>query len=118
MKHHKWRETIQEKILFHTALQLQDHREKVSGQPLSPTRSAPRAASFDRSASHFMSTFHGSDGLPWQRSVDGWWVSRPQLGLGNFHYCYPIDGKPTFDLHAIKLVHNEFYERLPVSAAF
>jgi hypothetical protein len=117
MKHNKWRETIQEKILFHSSLQLQDPREKVSDHSPSPARSAPRAASFYRAASNSVGTINGSDPLPWQHSVDGWWIARLQLGLGNFHYRYPIDGKPTFDIHAIKLVHNEFNEHFLVSAA-
>jgi hypothetical protein len=119
MKHSKWRETLQEKILFMSARQLQDHREKALAPPTPPTRSAPRAAGFHRSGSHHLSPAGEPDrtqSLPLQRSVDGWWITRLQLGLGNYHYRYPIDGKPAFDLHAIKLVHNEFYEPISLLA--
>jgi hypothetical protein len=112
MKHSKWRETIQEKILFMSVQQLQDHREKAKAPPTPPTRSAPRAAGFYRSGSHLGTEGNpdGAHALPLQRSVDGWWITRLQLGLGNYHYRYPIDGKPAFDLHAIKLVHDEFHD--------
>ena len=37
-------------------------------------------------------------------------------GLGNYHYRYPADGNPPFDLHAVKLVHNEFYKPISLLA--
>jgi hypothetical protein len=120
MKHHKWRETIQEKILFLSALQLQEHREKAAPETMPLMRSAPRAAGYYGSASRHPVTEAGGEQraghiLPWHRSVDGWWIMH--LGSGNSHFRYPVDGKPAFDLHAIKLVHNEFYDPISLLAA-
>jgi hypothetical protein len=121
MKHHKWRETIQEKILFLNALQLQEHRKRESAPPAPPTCSAPRAASFYQPPSHnygvSAGNLHDGQVLPRQRSMDGWWIMQLQLGLGNHHHLYSADAKPAFDLHAIKLVHNEFHELITLPAA-
>ena len=110
--HHKWRETIQEKILSRNPLpvQIRDEKSLAAQAPATPGLisfycAAPRAQSVE-----LIGDFNQGEALPMQRSADGWWYARLFLDRGCYQYRYRIDGRPALAPHAARLVRNKLNE--------
>lgn len=116
--HHRWRETLPEKIFF-----MQSHSPKNSENksdfPAPP--GPPQPVCFYCAAPHAHSVelvgdFNQGRSLPMQRATDGWWFARLQLDRGCYHYRYSIDGRPVLDRRAERVVRNELNEPMSLMA--
>lgn len=107
--HHKWRETLPEKIQFMHTTPPNLTENRPLAQPLRKAVSfycaAPRAQSVGLAGD-----FNHWQPQPMQPSADGWWFAMVHLGRGYHQYFYLIDGKPALDPHAAGVVRNEHNE--------
>src|SRR5487761_2710384 len=101
--HHKWNESINEKIFF-----MNTNNNHPNSTPNSPRYSAHNSrkpvnfycAAPSAKQVEITGDFNLWHPLPMQRSVDGWWLAQVELCHGLQQSRFLVDGKPMLDPHA------------------